>query len=250
MASLTVAFDKLKTTLDGSTIQADHHLRREAAEFEKCLCRLSSKAKKIEPPTPSAGPTPTTGHRTHHLPKMTLPTFHGDLMAWNRFWAEFQDAEDKLPDLTDSSKLSYLRETIQCPTTRALMMGSVEHSARYPEVVAMLHRRFDKKRLIHYKHCCTLTKTTTVRNSFVELNTLADDLTNTSTGLKDLGQFAIESLITSLNVVRLTKSLREQWELQTDASSRVPHMSDFLEFVRKRADGLVLDTAIEPQPQP
>ena len=82
-------------------------------------------------------PTPTTGHKTHHLPKMTLPTFHGDLMAWTRFWAEFQDAVDKLPDLTESSKLAYLREAIQCPTTRALMMGSVAHSARYPEVVAI-----------------------------------------------------------------------------------------------------------------
>ena len=140
--------------------------------------------------------------------------------------------------------LATLRETIQCPTTRALMMGSVAHSARYPEVVAMLHRRFDKKRLIHFKHCCTLTKTTTVKNTFAELNTLADELTNASTGMKDLGQFDIESLVTSLNVVRLTKSLREQWELETDSSSKVPHMNDFIEFVRKRADGLALDTAL------
>ncbi len=73
------------------------------------------------------------------------------------------------------------------------MMSSTEHSASYPEVVALLQRRFDKKRLIHYRHCCTLTKTTAVRSTFTELNTLADELTNASTGMKDLGQFDIES---------------------------------------------------------
>ena len=168
-------------------------------------------------------------------------------MAWTRFWAEFQDAVDKLPDLTESSKLAYLRETIQCPTTRALMMGSVAHSTRYPEVVAMLHRRYDKKRLIHFKHCCTLTKTTTVKNTFAELNTLADELTNASTGMKDLGQFDIESLVTSLNVPN---------PCVNNGNSRQTHhqrfyMNDFIEFVRKRADGLALDNALgEEQGKP
>ena len=97
------------------------------------------------------------------------------------------------------------------------------------------------------KHCRTLTKTIPVKNTFTELNTLADELRNASTGMKDLGQFDIESLVTSLNLVRLTKSLREQWELQTDSSSKVPHMNEFINFVCKRADGLALDTALEKE---
>ena len=91
-----------------------------------------------------------------------------------------------------------------------------EQHARYPEVVVLLQRRFDKKRLIHYRHCCTLTKTTSVRSTFADLNTLAD---NAAAGMKDLGQFDVESLVTSLSVARLMKALREQWELHTDSSS-------------------------------
>ncbi len=162
LASLTIALDKLRVTLDGSTIQGDHPLRQEATKFENHLCRLTTKEKKSDsPPTFTTTPAPTTGHKTHHLPKMTLPTFHGDLMAWTS------------------------------------------------------------------KHCRTLTKTIPVKNTFTELNTLADELRNASTGMKDLGQFDIESLVTSLNVVRLTKSLHEQWELQTDSSSKVLHMNEF-----------------------
>ena len=86
LASLTVAFDKLKVTLDGSTIPGDDPLRQEATKFENHLCCLTIKKKNSGlPPTSATMPKPTTGHKTHHLPKMTLPTFHGDLMAWTRF---------------------------------------------------------------------------------------------------------------------------------------------------------------------
>ncbi len=82
LASLTISLDKLRVTLDGSTIQGDHPLRQEATKFENHLCRLTTKEKKSDsPPTFTTTPAPTTGHKTHHLPKMTLPTFHGDLMA-------------------------------------------------------------------------------------------------------------------------------------------------------------------------
>ena len=72
LASLTVAFDKLKVTLDGSTIQGD-----EATKFENHLCCLTIKKKNSGSPLTSVTmPTPTTGHKTHHLPKMPLRTFH------------------------------------------------------------------------------------------------------------------------------------------------------------------------------
>ena len=199
------------------------------------------------PPTSTTTPSTIPGHKTHQFPKMTLPSFHGDLITWTTFWAEFQDAVGKHSDLTNSSKLSYIRESIKCPTTRTLMMSSTEHSARYPEVVALLQRRFDKKRLIHYRHCCTLTKTTSVRSTFADLNTLADELTNAAAGMKYLGQLVVESLVTSLSVARLTKALREQWELHTDSSRKVPHMNDFIEFIRRRADVLALDSALDEE---
>ena len=62
-----------------------------------------------------------------------------------------------------------------------------------------------------------------------------------------MGQCDLESLVTSLNVARLAKPMREQWELFTDSSKTVPHMDEFVEFVRRRADVLALDTALEEE---
>ncbi len=72
LASLTIALNKLRVTLDGSTIQGGHPLRQEATKFENHLCRLTTKEKKSDsPPTFTTTPAPTTGHKTHHLPMMT-----------------------------------------------------------------------------------------------------------------------------------------------------------------------------------
>ena len=84
-----------------------------------------------------------------------------------------------------------------------------------------------------------------MKSNFLDLNGLADDLSNAATGLKELEQFDLESLVTSLSVARLAKPMREQWELYTDSSKKVPHMEEFVEFVRRRADVLALDSALE-----
>ena len=57
-----------------------------------------------------------------------------------------------------------------------------------------------------------------MKSNFSNLNSLADNLSNAATGLKELGQFDLESLVTSLSVARLAKPMREQWELYTDSS--------------------------------
>ena len=74
-----------------------------------------------------------------------------------------------------------------------------------------------------------------MKNSRVELNSFADSLSNTISGLNHTGQYDIDACITSL---RLPKALQVEWELHTQDQKNVPPVQTFLAFLRLRADAL------------
>ena len=45
----------------------------------------------------------------HRLPKLGLPTFSGDILAWQIFWDSFQTTVHNNPSLTNVKKFSYLK---------------------------------------------------------------------------------------------------------------------------------------------
>ena len=46
------------------------------------------------------------------LPRIKVPTFNGNLLNWRIFWEQFDSAIHSKPQLTDSYKLTYLREAL------------------------------------------------------------------------------------------------------------------------------------------
>ena len=74
-------------------------------------------------------------------------------MNWAQFWAQFRAAVDSNSDLTSEHKLAYLRDAIQDPSINYLLFSGAERDGLYEEVVATLHKRFDKKLAIHATYC-------------------------------------------------------------------------------------------------
>ena len=83
------------------------------------------------------------------LPKITLPTFHSDPMKWSTFWESFQAVVDTNDKLNLSHKFTYLREAIKDPKASQLLYSGTSTPTKYQELVKLLIKCYDKKRLIH-----------------------------------------------------------------------------------------------------
>ncbi|XP_053398141.1 uncharacterized protein LOC128556614 [Mercenaria mercenaria] len=49
----------------------------------------------------------------HKLPKLTLPTFDGDLTTWQTFWDSFESSVHLNASLSDVQKFNYLKSLLQ-----------------------------------------------------------------------------------------------------------------------------------------
>ena len=90
------------------------------------------------------------------LPRIALPNFHGDIMEWTSFWNQFQTIVDSNNDLDTSSKLAYLRDAVKDPRTLSPLKTNTKRAFHYDEMVQLLHRHFDKKRIIHKNYLWAL----------------------------------------------------------------------------------------------
>ena len=167
------------------------------------------------------------------LPKITFPTFHGDLMSWASFWSQFKSAVDSNTDLTPLNKLAYLREAVKDQTTRSLFFSGAETDWLYHEVVTLLHERFDRRREVHSQYCKDILEN--IKNSKSEINQLTDTLTRAVSGLKHTKQFDAEAILTSIVVPTLPKNLKVDWEVHTKDQTDVPPIEELIKFLRFRA---------------
>ena len=61
------------------------------------------------------------------LPKLSLPSFHGDPMKWSLFWGQFSSAVHNNGQLDNTQKLTYLREVITDPKVTPLLSELPQH---------------------------------------------------------------------------------------------------------------------------
>ena len=143
-----------------------------------------------------------------------------------------------LIDLTDEHKLAYLRNAIQDPSVKALMFCGAEREGLYDEIVELLRRRYDKKRLIHPNYCKALTDLSSVKSTRTDLHQFVDTVRHALAGLRHTEQYDLPAFLTSMLVPCLSKALQVEWEVHTKESRSVPPVEEFLEFVMFRADVL------------
>ena len=238
LSTITTTLKELKLALGKSTINHDHQLRRVAKYLSSQLIDLSSEERKLPSSTTTTTICEVATPRPVQLPKIALPTFEGDVMKWATFWKQFQAAVDRYSQLTNANKLAYLRDAIRDPPTRSLLFSGTEDSGYYSEIVDLLKQRFDKRRIIHATYCRTLADVGPVKATCSDLNAFADKLSQAVSGLVHTGQFDGPSIITSLCVSSLNRTLQVEWELHTKEHKDVPSIQELITFVSQRADAL------------
>ena len=98
------------------------------------------------------------------LPKLSLPTFSGDPVAWTTFSESFSSAIHQNADLSDIEKFQYLQSLLQksaADTIRGLPLTGVN----YKEAVDLLQSRYSNKQVIVSSHMETLLQLPKVNTS-------------------------------------------------------------------------------------
>ena len=119
-------------------------------------------------PTSPASVTDSTEHGTKavKLPKISLPTFNGEIIMFNEFWEGFQTVHSN-EELDDASKFQYLAGLLKGPA-KDLIAGMSKTAANYAVAIENLTKRYGGKERVanaHFEALRTLSKPTEDRNS-------------------------------------------------------------------------------------
>ena len=75
------------------------------------------------------------------LPKIDVPTFIWDIMDWRRFWEQYIIAIHSRTPLTDTKKLSFLRQSLQDGPPSHVIEGFSGSRSNYAEAIECLRKR-------------------------------------------------------------------------------------------------------------
>ncbi len=117
-------------------------LERLLLDLKEAIKRLAGSKDKKPSPTVS-GVTSVAGVQ---LPRIMVPNFDGNLLNWQIFWEQFESAIHSKTQLTDSEKLTYLRDALKDGPARHVISGLTQTSANYTEAVKRLRERYDRPR--------------------------------------------------------------------------------------------------------
>ena len=114
---------KLKTSLLSSEAAPDDPVMRDLSRVEKlpsdCVLTIKKHLRTIaSSATTASGATPVT-----KLPKLELPTFHGDILQWKKFWEQFCVSVHDRTSIPKEEKLMYLQNGIKDRTAKNLIGG-------------------------------------------------------------------------------------------------------------------------------
>lgn len=202
LSELKLEHKLLTDKTSASTIPREHLIHHEISRLRSRLQALNLRP----PPSVEGTATSVTSKlKTVQLPKLNLPTFSGDLMDWATFRSQFKTAVDSNTELDQEHKLAYLRDAIKDPAVRSLLFSSAARDGLYAEVVATLHQRYDKRRIIHANYCARLIALTHAKNTKADLRQLADRINNAVSGLKHTKQYDLPSFLSSVMAALLPK---------------------------------------------
>lgn len=174
LSAMNLTFSSIRRDIERSTLESGHHLQNEVDSLIPVINRLNadlttSKLKTASARTPdlstSMSSRDSEAEDTCRLPKLDIPTFHGDLMKWQSFWTQFVATVDSNFKLFDVRKMAYLRRAVKDPEVTELLSSGIEKPGLYQEKVAELKRRYDRVREIHRNYCIRLNQLADVKGN-------------------------------------------------------------------------------------
>ena len=235
LIELKTELNMLKDTLLNSDASPEDSVMQDQASTDqalfKCLLSIKKRLHSATIPRTTASEATTT-----KLPKLELPTFHGDILRWKNFWEQFCISIHDRPSIPKEEKLVYLQNAIKDKIAKNLIAGLTKSSEHYDEAVKCLQERYDRPRQIHQTHVRRIIEAPLLKDgSGKEIRALHDLVIQHLRALKSLGHEPSQAFITSLLEMKLDATTMFEWQRHSQEHTDVPDYQELLDFLNLRA---------------
>ena len=178
------------------------------------------------------------------LPKISAPTFDGDILNWVAFWEQFETAIHNNEKLNDAQKFVYLREALKMGPAKQTIQGLSHSAGNYSEAIECLRKRFDKPRIIHRSHVKALVEAPIIKTgSGKELRYFHDVISRHVRSLRTIKGDTFEAYLSASMEMKLDQESKFAWQQYTHDKRDVPSIDELLEFVDWRAQASEFSTS-------
>lgn len=129
----------------------------------------------------------TYNNQSHKLPKLTLPSFSGNLLEWQNFWDSYETAVHCNPTLSEVQKFNYLKSLVEGDAARAIS-GFAMSNTNYVNAVDLLKERFGNTSKLIQAQIQALLQLPAPSSSLYSLRDFYDKLESYVRSLESLGQ--------------------------------------------------------------
>jgi len=174
------------------------------------------------------------------LPRITIPSFSGELIQWENFRDVFQSLVADHHDLSNVQKLHYLKANLKGEAGSVLSNVQVT-DANYIAAWTLLRRRYDNPRAIVNAHLQAFFDIPGAKSQTAhELKVIRDKTNEMRTALLNLNRpvDSWDDLIVFISVSKLDKLTRRDWELSLGDDIELPNCNMLETFLTSRIRAL------------
>ncbi|XP_044014011.1 uncharacterized protein LOC122856405 [Aphidius gifuensis] len=188
----------------------------------------------VVPAAAASAQTPVT--QQARLPEIKLPSFSGEYKNWPHFKAVYQDMVMKRQDISETTKLHYLKTAVA--KTPADIISNITPSEGSLETAwSLLTRQFENNRLIaqsHIDRLCSLPKCKPRHAASLHSN--VNTVREARESLKLLKISSVSECILANTLVQsMDEDSREKWGNLLGDTTDYPTVDQVLEFMSTRA---------------
>lgn len=146
----------------------DADLSRQESAIAESLFDVRLRIKRLLSSASKPTSSPVVEEGGVKLPKLSVPTFDGDVVNWKSFWEQFTVSIHDKPKLSSAEKLAYLKHAVKDGSARQVIEGLSASGDHYAEAVDCLRKRYDRPRLLHQAHVRAILKAPRLRKALAE----------------------------------------------------------------------------------
>ena len=160
------------------------------------------------------------------LPKVSVPTFDGNVLNLKNFWEQFDVTIHSKTALSDTAKLMYLQDALKDGPARFVIQGLTRTSESYEEAIKCLKERVrSRPRLVEEEHIRSIVDAVPMKNrSEKELRRLYDAATQHYRALREAKNDSFDTVLTVILQQKLDEKTWLKWaEFSSEHESVPPH---------------------------
>jgi len=184
---------------------------------------------------------------TTRLPKLTLPTFNGDILQWQEFYESFSVAIDQR-DISDIEKFQYLKSTLTGSVANFLT-GLPLTSKNYSSALNLLKDRYGSEKQVLRAHVRSLLSLDTPNvKSCTALRDFVDAVSKHMRGLESLNVTSdkYDVFLCKILLYKMPDSVKHEYAKLPDSEMQLSSLLKLLETEAKRIE-IISTSKVEPK---